>query len=84
MPEREQTVNAALGLAGEAGEVVDQIKKETFHNKPRNATKVLDECSDVAYYLVRILDLYGFTLEDAFKFNIEKLKERYPEGWPHG
>jgi NTP pyrophosphatase (non-canonical NTP hydrolase) len=71
----------ALGLAGEAGEVSDEIKKHLFHDKPLDRAHLLNECGDVLWYLDRILWAIDATFEDAMVANDAKLAERYPAGW---
>lgn len=75
--------NYAMGLAGEAGEVVDAIKKELFHGHEHDTTRqiVKKELGDALHYLSGLATLYGFTLEEIAKANINKLKERYPDGF---
>ena len=76
----EAKLNAALGL-GEQGEIQNVLKKEFFHGHPADTTKILDETGDLLFYLAWLGDLYGFTLEEAMAFNVEKLRARYPEGF---
>lgn len=71
----------ALGMTGEAGEVADEIKKILFHGKALDRDKLLDEIGDVLWYVDRLLDLLGFTFDDALAANDEKLAGRYPDGW---
>ena len=40
-------LNAALGLAGEVGEIVEHIKKYKFHDQPLETADVLSEIGDV-------------------------------------
>ncbi len=70
-----------LGIAGEAGEVADVIKKEVGHKHPADPLKILNELGDDMWYISRIAAEYGFTLEEVAIANIAKLKERYPEGF---
>jgi len=70
-----------LGIAGEAGEVADLIKKEVGHGHEAKGQKVMEELGDVLWYVARLADLYGFTLSDVATVNIDKLKARYPEGF---
>ena len=70
-----------LGIAGEAGEVADLIKKEVGHRHEENAQKVSEELGDVLWYVARIADLYGLPLSVIATANIEKLKARYPDGF---
>ena len=69
------------GLAGEAGEVCDEIKKFLWHDKPLDRAKIERECGDVLWYLDRILMWIGCTIESAMQANVDKLAERYPDGW---
>ena len=72
--------NAALGLAGEAGEVVDTIKKMLFHTADKDYTEALKkELGDVFYYLIKVTKLAGFTVEEVLEMNKEKLASRHPE-----
>jgi NTP pyrophosphatase (non-canonical NTP hydrolase) len=77
-------LNAALGVAGEAGELADLVKKDVFHGVPADPDKVLKELGDVLYYITRVADAFGFTLEQVAQTNHDKLKARYPEGFKLG
>lgn len=69
------------GLAGEAGEVCDEVKKYLWHGKPLDRDKIITECGDVIWYLDRLLGWLDATLEEAMQANVDKLAQRYPEGW---
>ena len=73
--------NGVMGLCGEAGEVIDIVKKHLFHSHPLDADKLKDELGDVAWYLARTADIIGYGLDEIFQMNIDKLKARYPEGF---
>lgn len=70
-----------LGIAGEAGEVADLIKKEYFHQHTRNHMKVLEELGDTLFYLAMTAKYYGWTLEEVAVHNNVKLLKRYPLGF---
>lgn len=70
-----------LGIAGEAGEVADEIKKVLFHMKDRDPVKIANEVGDVLWYADRVLAQFGLTMSDAMTANVAKLRARYPEGW---
>lgn len=79
-----RVLNAALGLAGEVGEVVELVKKSCFHAKPFLKDNLEKELGDVAYYLARMADEHGLDLESIMHKNIDKLKARYPDGFIDG
>lgn len=74
-------LNWALGLSGEAGEIADLIKKGTFHGHELTRKDIIDECSDVMWYLSELLNLNDISMEEVMEYNINKLRERYPEGF---
>ena len=76
-------VFACLGIAGEAGELVDMIKKTIYHNRAITPEEVLDEVGDVLWYLTTLCRQYGVNLEDAMEYNIKKLAKRYPGKYTH-
>ena len=79
--EKEEIFNAALGLAGEAGEVADIIKKIYFYeNKkghPTREEQLLKELGDVYFYLAKTQDLFRFTTAEVLDTNKTKLFERF-------
>lgn len=79
--EREWLILAALSLAGETGEVVDLLKKELYHNRPRDPERLLEECGDVLWSFTLLLHTLGFSYEQVVNANIAKLRQRYPDGF---
>jgi NTP pyrophosphatase (non-canonical NTP hydrolase) len=71
----------AMGIGGESGEVVDIIKKHVFHGHELESLKTIYELGDLLFYIARMANALGCTLEDVAEFNIEKLEKRYPEGF---
>lgn len=76
-----QEFACALGLAGEAGEVADLVKKEYFHEHDRDPMKVLEELGDTLFYLAMTAKYYNWTLEEVAVYNNVKLAKRYPQGF---
>lgn len=70
-----------LGIAGEAGEVADEMKKELGHGHDRDRAKMAKELGDVLWYTAVLADRYGYSLSDIATLNINKLKARYPQGF---
>lgn len=85
MPERDRVFMASMGLAGEAGEVVDELKKVHFHAKPFDRTKLVRELGDVLWYLAELATAHGVDLQEVAFVNLAKLRARHGgEGFkPH-
>jgi NTP pyrophosphatase (non-canonical NTP hydrolase) len=77
----DQLANMALGLAGEAGETADLLKKHLFHGKPLDRELVIKEIGDVLWYVAGMATAVGASLDDVGAQNIAKLRARYPEGF---
>jgi len=71
----------AIGLAGEAGEVVDHIKKGIFHRHGLNLEQLEKELGDVLWYVAALCTKLDINIEDVMKKNIDKLIARYPNGY---
>jgi len=72
---------SALGLAGEAGEFANMIKKMTAHGHPLDVEVLGEELGDVMWYLAEAASTCGLDLGKIGGKNIEKLRKRYPEGF---
>ena len=74
-------VYAAFGLAGETGEVMEEIKKSIRETDgsfiPENRRqKLLFELGDVLFYISMLAEALGFTLEQVALANVTKLTAR--------
>lgn len=78
---REILILAALGIAGESGEVVDTLKKMLYHSHELNVTELRKELGDLLWYMVLLCETTGLRLDDVMQANVEKLQKRYPEGF---
>jgi len=80
-PREHMVVYPALGLAGEAGEVCEKIKKvmrdstnkSDFWDK-RNDIEL--ELGDVLWYIANLAEDMGLNLDDIATKNIDKLRDR--------
>lgn len=70
--------HAGLGIAAEAGEVADVIKKSQYAGNELDMQQLTEELGDTLWYLAWLANYYGYTLEELAMMNIEKLKERRP------
>jgi len=70
-----------LGLAGEAGEVANIVKKiqRDFGGEITDEirAKLKDELGDVLWYISACADELGLTLTEIAEFNVEKLARRH-------
>ena len=73
-------VMGLMGLNGEAGEAIDILKKHLFHFHELDKYHLARELGDVAWYLAVSADAIGYSLEEIFEMNLDKLSKRYPEG----
>ena len=74
-------MNGVLGTAGEAGELVDLLKKQLFQGHPFDRQHFIKECGDVLYYLALTAESLDVSLEDIAIENNQKLWARYPDGF---
>lgn len=72
---------AALGLAGEAGEFADEVKKRAGHGHDLDRAKLIKELGDALWYVAECASALGLTLECVAQYNLAKLRERYPQGF---
>lgn len=71
------------GLAGEAGEVSEKLKK-FVRDDTLDVDNLVKELGDVLYYLVTIGHRFGFSLEDIQNANVDKLVGRMQRGTMRG
>lgn len=79
---KDSVMNAVLGLAGEAGEVADVVKKAYFHTEKDlsfHIDKLRLELGDVMFYWLKIMDLFNLSVKEILDANREKLESRHPE-----
>lgn len=74
-------LHGLMGLNGEAGEAIDISKKAMFQGHDLDVEHLAKELGDVAWYLAVTANAIGYSLDDIFRMNIEKLKARYPDGF---
>lgn len=74
-------INGVMGLCGEAGEVIDIVKKHLAQGHELNREQLIKELGDVAWYLAETATALDVSLEEVLRKNIEKLERRYPDGF---
>lgn len=74
-------MHAAIGLAGESGELLDLFKKHWVYGKDIDVNKVLEEMGDVLHYFTMLCILMDVSWQDVMDNNVAKLLKRYPQGY---
>lgn len=78
---RDQILNAGMGIGGEAGEIVDMLKKHVFHGHLLSRSRLAEELGDLLWYVDWIAEIAGLNLSDVMQTNADKLSARYPGGF---
>jgi len=84
-PDSHSIIYPALGLAGEAGEIANKVKKfvrdgydqEGFEQKQ---IELMAEIGDVLWYCAALARDIGFDLQHVAQYNIHKLQDRAARG----
>lgn len=76
----EQTLDAASGMAEEAGEVLALIRKHHFQHRPLDRERLAIELGDALWCLTAVATVSGLSLGEIASRNLSKLAARYPDG----
>ena len=77
----QRLLDAAAGLAEEAGEVLGLVRKHVFMAHALDSARVTTELGDALWCLTAAAGALGVSLEDVAAANIAKLRRRYPDGY---
>lgn len=70
-------LHAASGVAGEAGEIVDLIKKTAFTGKNLYTDEIIKEMGDLEFYLEALRQSLHITRDEILNANWRKLSARH-------
>lgn len=73
-------LHMAVGVSGEAGELLDAVKKAAIYQKPIDRENVIEELGDLEFYMEGLRASLGITREQTLEANIDKLGKRYHAG----
>ena len=73
-------LHMAVGIAGEAGELLDAVKKAAIYRKPIDRANVVEELGDLEFYMEGLRQGLGITRQEVLDHNIAKLSKRYSSG----
>jgi NTP pyrophosphatase (non-canonical NTP hydrolase) len=81
-PDEYRVTYSALGLAGEAGELANKVKKllRGDANRDELVDGIKSEMGDVLWYLAALAEDLGVDLASVAQENIEKLRSRQARG----
>lgn len=74
-------LHGAVGISGEAGELLDAIKKVWVYNKPMDRKNVVEELGDLRFYMQHLMNVLGITETEVIEANVQKLHVRYAAGY---
>jgi NTP pyrophosphatase (non-canonical NTP hydrolase) len=74
-------LDAAAGLAEEAGEVLAHARKHVLQGRPLDRDAVIEELGDALWCLAIAAKTVGVTLSGVAMKNEEKLRARHPDGF---
>ncbi len=81
LSKKDVLINSVMGLCGESGEAIDIVKKWLAQGHDLDKERLIKELGDIAWYLAEAATALDVPLEDVLQANIDKLKQRYPEGF---
>lgn len=71
-------MHCAVGIAGEAGELLDAIKKTWVYGKSLDRANVIEELGDIEFYAEALRTLLDIDRDEVIAANVAKLERRYP------
>ena len=81
LSDNERLMDAAAGLAEEAGEILGVVRKHVYQSHPLSRDKLQLELGDVLWCLTIAAESAGLTLEQIAQANVVKLQARYAAGY---
>ena len=74
-------MDAAAGLAEEAGEVLGQVRKALYVGHPLDTERLARELGDALWCLATLATSLDVSLDAVAEANLAKLRQRFPEGF---
>jgi NTP pyrophosphatase (non-canonical NTP hydrolase) len=71
-------MHCAVGISGEAGELLDAVKKLWVYGKPLDRANAIEELGDIEWYMEALRGLLGVTRDEVIAANVAKLEVRFP------
>lgn len=77
----QRLLDAAAGLAEEAGEVLGHVRKHVMQARPLDRDALVKELGDALWCIAIAADTIGIPLSEVARVNDEKLRVRHPGGF---
>jgi NTP pyrophosphatase (non-canonical NTP hydrolase) len=77
----QRLLDAAAGLAEEAGEVLGHVRKHVMQGRALDRVAVVKELGDALWCLAIAAHTLGVPLSEVARVNEEKLRARHPRGF---
>lgn len=84
LDKKDVLINGVMGLCGESGEAIDIVKKWLMQGHELDKEHLVRELGDVAWYLAEAATALDIPLEAVFQGNLDKLRQRFPNGFDTG
>lgn len=79
LDERERLIDAAAGLAEEAGEALSIVRKHLYQGRELDRDRLEKELGDALWCLAMTARAAGLSLDGVAAANIAKLEQRHPD-----
>lgn len=76
----EALIHSAVGISGEAGELLDAVKKVWAYGKLIDRQNIIEELGDLEFYMEALRQQLVISREETLIANQEKLAKRYSDG----
>lgn len=76
-PKQMHELHMAIGISGEAGELIDAIKKVSIYQKEIDRDNVIEELGDLEFYMEGLRQSLNITRQETLDGNVKKLGKRY-------
>jgi NTP pyrophosphatase (non-canonical NTP hydrolase) len=77
----QRLLDAAAGLAEEAGEVLGTVRKHLFQQQALDREAVIRELGDALWCVSAVAAALDLSLGEVAQQNLDKLRRRYPDGF---
>ena len=81
LDDRQRLLDAAAGLAEEAGEALSHVRKHVMQGRPLDRDAFATELGDALWCLAIAARCLDLRLSDVAARNLDKLRKRHPDGF---